>query len=161
MRRRKNGCFVLVVFVGLLISSGEVVADEGKDLQDVRERLIRIEERMVTKDELKTEIGNVRSEINNVRSEVNSIRAEINSVRIELDTKITGGFALLFTTMVGLIGFVLWDRRSALAPAIKKSKELEEREEVLEKWKEKVDMVLAKLAGGDVKVADALRQVGL
>lgn len=71
------------------------------------------------------------------------------------------GFGVTFAGIFSLMGFVLWDRRSALAPAVRKSKELEEREEVLEKWKKMVDMVLEKLARGDVKVADAMRQVGL
>jgi hypothetical protein len=43
-----------------------------------------------------------------------------------------GGFGLLFTSMIGLVGFVLWDRRSALAPAIRTTRELAEREERLE-----------------------------
>ena len=50
-----------------------------------------------------------------------------------LETVMMGGFGLLFTAMMGLVGFVLWDRRTALAPAINKNKELEEREERLEK----------------------------
>lgn len=132
----KKLAVVLVVLTSLLISPSNlsiVMADERRDLQDMKERLIRIEERMVTKDELKT---------------------EVNSVRIELDTKITGGFALLFTTMVGLMGFVLWDRRSALAPAIRKNKELEEREEKLER-------ALKRVAVQDLKLAEALRYVGL
>lgn len=35
--------------------------------------------------------------------------------------------------IIALIGFVIWDRRTALAPAIRKNKELEEREEIIEK----------------------------
>ena len=54
--------------------------------------------------------------------------------RIErLENVMLWGFGLLFTSMVGLVGFVLWDRRTALAPAIKKNRELEEREELLER----------------------------
>ena len=50
-----------------------------------------------------------------------------------LETVMMWGFGLLFTSMVGMIGFVLWDRRSALAPAVRMVKELEERERLLEK----------------------------
>ncbi len=33
------------------------------------------------------------------------------------------GFGVLFAGMMTLIGFVIWDRRTALAPAIRKAKE--------------------------------------
>jgi hypothetical protein len=64
------------------------------------------------------------------------------------------GFGILFGGMGILIGFVIWDRRTALAPVIRKNKELEEREERLEK-------ALKELAAKDLKVAEALRHVGL
>lgn len=43
---------------------------------------------------------------------------------------------LLYVILAGifaLFGLVLWDRRTALAPAIKKNKELEEKEEMIER----------------------------
>ncbi|MBI5308591.1 MAG: hypothetical protein HZB37_09745, partial [Planctomycetes bacterium] len=46
-----------------------------------------------------------------------------------------------------------WDRRTALAPAIKKTKELEEKEEMIEK-------VLRELARQDQKVKDAMKHAG-
>jgi hypothetical protein len=52
------------------------------------------------------------------------------------------------------IGFAIWDRRTALAPALRRSGELEEREE-------KVEGVLRELVQEDPKVAEALRHVGL
>lgn len=54
--------------------------------------------------------------------------------RIErLENIMMWGFGLLFTAMIGLVGFVLWDRRTALSPAISKNRELEEREERVER----------------------------
>jgi len=63
------------------------------------------------------------------------------------------GFGLLFTSMIGLVGFVLWDRRTALAPAVRMGRELEERQARLER-------VLRELARDNPKVAEILRQVG-
>ena len=74
---------------------------------------------MVTKEELKTEIKDVR--------------AEIKDVRTEMKEFLLWGFGMLFGGMGMLMGFVIWDRRTALAPAIKKYKELEEKEELIEK----------------------------
>lgn len=55
---------------------------------------------------------------------------------------------------IGIVGFVLWDRRSALAPAIRKNKELEEREE-------KIERALKEAATKDPNLAEALKRVGL
>ena len=63
---------------------------------------------------------------------------------------------LLYVILAGifaLFGFVLWDRRTALAPAIRKTKELEEKEEMIEK-------VLRELARQDPKVKDAMKHAG-
>jgi predicted nucleic acid-binding Zn-ribbon protein len=50
-----------------------------------------------------------------------------------LESVMMWGFGLLFSSMLGLFSFVLWDRKTALSPAIRKSRELEEREEIIEK----------------------------
>jgi hypothetical protein len=56
--------------------------------------------------------------------------------------------------MFALIGFVIWDRRSALAPAVTRIRMLEERDERMER-------VLREIAQRDPNVAEALRHVGL
>ena len=53
-----------------------------------------------------------------------------------------------------LIGFVIWDRRTALAPAIKKYKELEERGDLLEK-------ALKEFARQEPRLAELLRTLRL
>ncbi|MEJ5299689.1 MAG: hypothetical protein WHS38_01735 [Thermodesulforhabdaceae bacterium] len=87
---------------------------------------------------------------------------------IKLETKVEEGFkavnqridglqGLMYVVISGifiLIGFVIWDRRTALAPAIRKNKELEEREE-------KIERALKELAKKDPTVAEVLRNVGL
>jgi len=56
--------------------------------------------------------------------------------------------------MFGLFGFVLWDRRSALAPAIRKTRDLEEREENLEK-------ALKEFALKNPDMKDILKHLGI
>jgi len=53
-----------------------------------------------------------------------------------------------------LIGFVIWDRRTALAPAIKKNKELEERGDLLER-------ALKEFAKQEPRLAEVLRTMRL
>ena len=67
-----------------------------------------------------------------------------------LESVMMGGFGLLFSSMLGLVGFVLWDRRSALAPAIRKSRDLEEREDRIEK-------VLKEYAEIEPRLAEIIR----
>ena len=60
----------------------------------------------------------------------------------------------LLLILSGLIGFVIWDRRTALAPAIRKNKELEEREELIEK-------ALKEYARENPKFAAILKGLGI
>lgn len=118
--------------------------EDIKDLRDLKERLIRIEERMVTKDELKAEIKELRTEF----------KTEINAFRSELKVFMLWGFGVTFAGIFALISFVLWDRRTALAPAVRKGRELEEREE-------KIERALKEISLKDDNVREALRRVGL
>ena len=58
-----------------------------------------------------------------------SITREINRIHALM----LWGFGMTFTFMLGLVGFVLWDRRSFMKPVQQDTKELEERERKLEK----------------------------
>lgn len=72
----------------------------------------------------------------------------------DLQTIMLWGFGVLFSGMGILIGLVIWDRRTAISPVVKKAKDLEEREERLER-------VLKEIAKRDPKVEEALKQAGL
>lgn len=131
----KSGIKTFLLLLAVLLSSimPSYAATEKNDIQEIKERLIRIEERMVTKEELK---------------------AEIKDVRIEIKEFMLWGFGILFGGMGILIGFVIWDRRTALSPAIKKYKELEEKEELIEK-------ALKEYAKTEPKLAEILRSMRL
>lgn len=101
--------------------------------QDDRDRLIRIEEGQKS----------LQRQIDDLKEQMRDIKAFM-----------LWGFGILFGGMGILIGFVIWDRRTALSPAIKKSREIEEKEEKIEK-------ALKELATKDPNVAEALKRVGL
>ncbi|MEW6087761.1 MAG: hypothetical protein AB1498_05600 [bacterium] len=130
---------VLIAVLILFFISGVHAKEVPFTLED-RDRLIRLEAKVENIDK----------------------RFEQVDKRFErLENVMMWGFGLILGGMFSLVGFVLWDRRSALAPAIRKNKELEEREEELERWKKKADMALKELAEKDAKVAEILRHVGL
>lgn len=124
-----------------------VFAKEVSYTLEDRDRLIRVE--------TKIEMIDKRFEMMEKRFEQIDRRFEQADNRLErLENVIMWGFGLIFTSMVALVGFVLWDRRSALAPAIRKAKELEEREELLER-------ALKEYAKIEPRFADVLRSLKL
>ncbi|MFH1288966.1 MAG: hypothetical protein ABII25_09785 [bacterium] len=149
--------WVIILFILVNIGSISYAIEKAERISDreIVERLTRVE--------IKLDEGQkaMNQRLDEMKLEIKDVRTEIKDVRIEIRSFMVWGFGVTFAGIFSLIGFVLWDRRSALAPAIRKNKELEEREEALEKWKKKADMALKELAKGDVKVAGVLRQVGL
>jgi ammonia channel protein AmtB len=92
-----------------------------------------------------------------LETKVEGLQRQIDDVKADLaDLKdfMLWGFGITFAGMMTLIGFVLWDRRTALAPAIRKNKELEEREERLEK-------ALREYAKKEPRLAEILKNMGL
>jgi hypothetical protein len=75
-----------------------------------------------------------------------------------------GGFGVLFSGMIALVGFILWDRRSTLAPVVRKNKELEEellitqrRTRDLEEREANIERALREYAEKDSRLQEILR----
>ena len=128
----------ILLFLGigssLLLMSSPIFAQEQRDgMQDVIERLIRLEEGQ------------------------KAINQRIDSLVVRFDQRIDDLRSLLYVILAGmiaLVGFVIWDRRTALAPAVSKNKELERREERVEK-------VLREFAFKNVQMREALEAAGM
>ena len=105
--------------------------------QDDRDRLIRLETKL---EELEKRMVEGQ----------NSLQRQLDDVK----TFMLWGFGILFGGMGILIGFVIWDRRTALSPVIRSNRELEIREE-------KIERALKELAAKDHNVAEALKHAGL
>ncbi len=101
---KKEMLLVIILGVVFFSSSPAVWGEEVPYTLEDRDRLIRVE---ATLKEFKESVD----------KRIDSVDNRIG----RLETVMMGGFGLLFTSMVGLVGFVLWDRRSALAPAIRRS----------------------------------------
>jgi len=116
----------LTIISGILLFYATGDTREISFTQDDRDRLIRLEEGQ------------------------KALQKQIDDLRVFM----LWGFGILFGGMGILIGFVIWDRRTALSPAIRKSKELEEKEEKIEK-------ALKELAAKNPEVQEALKKAGL
>jgi len=125
----------IILLIALLVSFTAVNAF-AKDVsftQDDRDRLIRVEEGF------------------------KAVNQRIDDLNQSLSRRIDDVMNLLYVViagMIGLMGFVIWDRRTAITPVTRRTNELEEREERLEK-------ALREYAKKEPGLAEVLRNFGL
>lgn len=106
---------------------------------------------------VKEEIEHVDKRIDGLDKRIDGLDKRIDELRIEIKDireDMKWGFGILLTGIFVLMGFILWDRRTALAPAVKKAKEIEEREE-------RIEMVLKKYAIKEPRLGTILREAGI
>lgn len=90
----------------------------------------------------------------NQRFEAVDLRFEDMNHRLnDIMTLMIGGFGILFTGMFTLMGFVLWDRRTTVAPVVKKVQGLEDEKEAIIK-------VLQEYARVEPKMREVLTNTG-
>ncbi len=142
--------YIVAFLPVLMLAHGAFAKDVPYTLED-RDRLIRVETKVEQMDKRFEQIDKRFEQIDKRFEEMDK---RFNARFERLENVMMWGFGLLFTTMIGMVGFVLWDRRTALAPAIRESRELREREERLER-------ILKEMAIKDTNVAEALRHAGL
>ncbi|MFH0774688.1 MAG: hypothetical protein V2A53_04230 [bacterium] len=82
----------------------------------------------------------------NLQKQIEGLQKQIDDIRSLLYVILAGMFAL--------VGFILWDRRTALAPAVKKIDLLEEREDRLEK-------ALKEFAKKEPRLTEAFQHAGV
>jgi len=123
----KKYFIIIALFFALLLPQ---YATCGDFTQEDRERLIRLD--------VKVEEGQ------------KALQNQIDN----LQTFLLWGFGILFGGMGVLIGFVIWDRRTAVEPVVRKSRELEEKEE-------KVVRVLKEYSRFEPKLAEILKALNL
>ena len=127
--------FIIISFIVPPLSQGEEFTQKD------RERLIRLE--------TKVEEGQKA-----LQRQITDLRSDLHRQTDDLKVLILWGFGILFGGMGLLIGFVIWDRRTALEPVAKKYKELEEQGE-------KYKRALKEYAKAEPKLAEILRFLNL
>jgi|GEM_PF-465825 len=168
---------ILLTFLTSIFSIDQAYAANpdsiGLTSREIVERLTRLEEGQKAlgkrfddlRQDIKKEFNGFRAEF---RESQNSLRDELkddiiglkesqNSLRDELKDDIIGLRNLIYVLLagiMGLIGFVLWDRRSAISPVINKTRDMEEREY-------KILVAMREYAQKEPKMAEVLRSMGL
>ncbi len=140
--------FLLILLFVLIGSAGAVERTLEISDREIVERLTRLEEgQKYLRDDIKAN----RKEIQNVRDELNG---NIQSFRDELKSFMLWGFGITFAGIFALIGFVLWDRRTAIAPVVRENRELTEREK-------RIENVLKEYARKEPRLLEILKSFGI
>ncbi len=105
--------------------------------QEDRDRIIRLEEGQ-----------------KHLQKQIDDLKKDTQRQFDELRTFLYWGFGILFGGMGILIGFVIWDRRTAVEPVAKKLKEIEEKEEKIERF-------IKELARKDPEIKEIAKKEGL
>ena len=155
--------FMAILFLFLAaptwIASAELTKEEMKEIQGIiRQELQHVDKRFddMNKrfDDMNNRFSDVNKRIDDMNNRINEVNNSINDRIDDMSNLMLWGFGVLFAGMFALVGFVIWDRRTALSPAIRKNKELEERQERVEK-------ALKEFAIEEPKLAEILKQMRL
>jgi chaperonin cofactor prefoldin len=133
--------FVFLSFLGLAFSK------EVPFTQEDRDRLRSIEIK-VERLEVKVEALEKRMDI--LQKQVDELRSDFRNYM----SIVLGALLTVIVGIIALIGFILWDRRTALSPVAKKTKELEDKSDKIEK-------VLKDLAKRNPEIEEVLKRAGL
>jgi uncharacterized protein YlxW (UPF0749 family) len=125
---------------------------------DDREKLIQIEEKLNSTNE---RINSTNERINSTNERITSLEKQMN-IKFESqqnqidDLKIMfrWGFSILITLMLFILGYIIWDRRTALNP-------IRERVEQEKIEVEKIKAVLKEMGESDQKIAEILKRTAM
>lgn len=149
MKMKRIKTWLLTLTISLIVMNAWA-KDVSFTLED-RDRLIRME----------TSLKEFKESVDKRFEQVDK-RFEQVDRRIErVESVMMWGFGLLFTSMLGMVGFVLWDRRTAVAPVARVLREKEEDIEELRKRERAIIDAMRDYAAGDQRLAGILKARGL
>ncbi len=133
---------LVIILFSLFLLPGVVPAKENRSTfeREATEKLIRIETKV---DEGQKAIN---QRIDDLGKRIDDMGKRVDDMR--------GLLYVVLGGMIALVGFVIWDRRTALAPAIKRTKDLEGRGE-------KIEMALREYAKKDPTLMEILKELKL
>lgn len=108
--------------------------------KEIIERLVRLEEGQVSLnkrlddlivsinsrfDDVNKRFDDVNKRIDGLEKRMDGLEKRIDNLHNEMINFMLWGFGVMFAGMFSLVGFIIWDRRSTIAPVIKSVKEIE------------------------------------
>ncbi len=142
---------VALVLMLLAITLAKEVPFTQEDRDRIRNVELKVERLEEGQKHLQKQIDELKKD---TQRQFDELKKDMQRQFDELRTFLYWGFGILFGGMGILVGFVIWDRRTAVEPVARKLREIEEREERLEK-------VMKKLAKRDPEIDKILKEEGL
>jgi len=120
---------IILICLLLLIGSLSCSAVAASPEEEIIQRLIRLEEGQKSLnqrfDDVNRRFDDVNQKFNDVNQRFNDVNQRFNDINRRFDD-LKGLLYVILAGMFALVGFVIWDRRTALAPAIKRTTILED-----------------------------------
>jgi hypothetical protein len=138
--------FIIIIFSGLIFQAFAQTREVPFTLDD-RDRIMRTEERI---ESLRNEMN---AKFDAVETRFEALETKIDAVNSKFEP-LYWAFGILITLMFFILGFIIWDRRTALNPIQHKTYSIEER-------MNKLENVFREQAKKDPAFAELLKIAGL
>ena len=156
MKMKRIKTYLLTLTISLIVMNSWA-KDVPYTLED-RDRLIRMETSLK---EFKESVDKRFEQVDKRFEQVDKRFEQVDRQIERVESVLMWGFGLLFTSMMGMVGFVLWDRRTAVAPVARVLREKEEDIEELRKRERAIIDAMRDYAAGDQRLAGILKARGL
>ena len=138
----------LITILFIMFSTSLFAQEEVPFTLEDRDRLIRLEaEQKALRNEMNARFESIENEFG---TKLKSQQGQIDDLKIMF----RWGFSILITIMLFILGYIIWDRRTALNP-IRKMVE-QDKIEV-----EKIKSVLKEMGESDQKIAEILKRTAM
>ncbi len=115
---------------------------------DDRDRIMQTQVKVESmRNEMNTRFESRQRQITDVKTELSAVRQEIKDVKQEIVNLFYWGFGIMLSLMLFVLGFIIWDRRTAMEPVRERTQSLLQS--------------LREYAKEQPKLADILRSHGL
>lgn len=151
--------FITITFL-LVLSSNLHAVEKAERISD-REIIEALAELKAGQKALNERMGGLDKRMDGLDRQMDGLENKLEAVRGELKGFMMWGFGLIIAGMFSLVGFVLWDRRTAVAPVARAIKEKEAEIDELKKKEKAVEDVLRDYATGDPRLASLMKLRGL
>lgn len=109
-----------------------------------RDRIIQMSEKLNSQ---QTQINDIKTELAEIKQEIRNLHQEIKDVRQEMKSELNWKFGILFSMMIFLLGYIMWDRKTVTQP--------------IKEHTQSLIQSLREYAKEEPKLADILRSHGL
>lgn len=155
--------FDALFFTGLILvfASLDALAVEKAERISDREIIESLAELKAGQKGLEGSISGLDKRMDNLEKRMDRLENKIDDVARELKGFMMWGFGILFAGMFSLMAFVLWDRRTAVAPVARGLREKEAEIEELRKRERAIEDLLRDYSLGDQRLATLMKARGL